>query len=511
VGAETATVDEEGNDAWSVDTRVPWLDGNGEVAGILGMSFDITEKKRVEDQLGLMQFSIEHAGEAVFWLAPDLRFVYVNSAACLMLGYTRDELLVMSLIDIDKRFPVQMWPQIWEKMKQGDAPTFAARHTAKDGRVIPVEVSSNYLGFNGREYSCTFVRDVTRRKQSEDALKRSLAELETIVSAVSESDLTKRAVEDDTTLGRIAQSVNKMLGNFSVMIMQVKGLGLTVSSSASQIMAASEDIALGLQRQAEEIADSSSAIEEMAASLSQVSRNAETTTEAAQRALDMAKRGDIAVNNTLQAMERIDVAVQLTAEKMHTLAQRSSEISEILGMINGIASQTNLLSLNAAIQAAHAGEAGLGFGVVADEIRKLAERSSQSTKDINFLNKAIQQETSAALSSMDLAMKEVKAGSQLAQIAGQSIQDISVVVTQSASLIEEISQAADEQAKVSQSIAGAMQTVSSIASGTSSGTHQTSSIMHGLVNIAENLSQTMLKFKIGDEPTGSPSGRVEAP
>src|SRR6185436_11026866 len=287
------------------------------------------------------------------------------------LGYTRDELLAMSLSDIDKRFPVQMWPQIWEKMKQGNAPTFSARHTARDGRVIPVEVSSNYLGFNGREYSCTFVRDVTKRKQSEDALKRSLAELETIVSAVSESDLTKRAVEDDTTLGRIAQSVNKMLGNFSAMIMQVKGLGLTVSSSASQILAASEDIAIGLQRQAEEIADSSSAIEEMAASLSQVSRNAETTTEAAHRALDMAKRGDVAVNNTLQAMGRIDAAVQQTAEKMHTLAQRSSEISEILGMINGIASQTNLLSLNAAIQAAHAGEAGLGFGGVADEIRKL--------------------------------------------------------------------------------------------------------------------------------------------
>jgi len=499
---EVAGLDGEGNESWSLDTKVPWLDGHGNVAGILSLSYDITERKRVEDELGLMRFSIEHAGEAVFWLAPDLRLVYVNNAACQMLGYSREELLAMRLGDLDKRFPLEKWPELWEKMKQGNSPTFSARHTAKDGRVIPVEVTSNYLGFNGREYSCTFVRDITKRKQSEEALKRSLAELETIVSAVSESDLTKRAMDDETSLGRIAQSVNKMLGNFSEMIMQVKGLGLTVSSSASQILAASEDIGVGLQRQAEEIAESSSAIEEMAASLSQVSRNAETTTQAAHRALDMAKRGDVAVNNTLQAMERIDAAVQLTATKMHTLAQRSSEISEILGMINGIASQTNLLSLNAAIQAAHAGEAGVGFGVVADEIRKLAERSAQSTKDINFLNKAIQHETTEALSSMDMAMREVRDGSQLAKLAGESIQDISIVVTHSASLIEEISQAAEEQAKVSHSIAGAMQTVSSIATGTSSGTHQTSSIMHGLVSIAENLSETMLKFKIADDTSG---------
>ena len=503
---EVAVTDQNGAQTWLLETRLPWSDKDGDVAGVVGFTCDITERKGLEDQLGLMQFSIEHAGEAVYWLAPDLRLVYVNSAACHMLGYSREELLAMSLGDLDTRFPLEKWPELWEKMKHGNSPTFSARHTARDGRVIPVEVTSNYLGFNGREYSCTFVRDVSKRKQSEEALKRSLAELETIVSAVSESDLTKRAAEDETTLGRIAQSVNKMLGNFSDMITQVKGLGLTVSSSASQILTASEDIAVGLQRQAEEISDSSTAIEEMAASMSQVSRNAEITTEAAHRALEMAQRGDVAVNNTLQAMERIDVAVQLTATKMHTLAQRSAEISEILGMINGIAAQTNLLSLNAAIQAAHAGEAGLGFGVVADEIRKLAERSAQSTKDINYLNKAIQQETREALSSMDRAMKEVKDGSQLAKIAGDSIQDISVVVTESASLIEEISVAADEQARVSHSIAGAMQTVSNIATGTSSGTHQTSSIMRGLVSLVGDLSQTMLKFKIADNSSESSEG-----
>jgi twitching motility protein PilJ len=343
------------------------------------------------------------------------------------------------------------------------------------------------------------LRDITERKRAADALEKSLEELQAIVNAVAEGDLTRRVAEAETDQARIAQSINKMLDTFSDMILQVKGLGLTVSSSALQIIGASEEIAVGSQRQADEITNTSAAIEEMAASMTQVSRNAENTTEAAHRALEMAKRSDEAVGDAFEAMERIDTAVKLTAEKMHILAERSSEISTILNLISGIASQTNLLSVNAAIQAAHAGTAGLGFSVVADEIRKLAERSVQSTKDINKLIKAISKETAEALSSMDIAISEVKTGSQLAAIASQSIQDISVVVTQSASLIEEISVAAEEQARVSHNIAGAMQTVSSIAVQTSAGTHETSQIMQNLAVIAEDFSDAIMKFKVGDD------------
>src|SRR5262249_7845014 len=239
-------------------------------------------------------------------------------------------------------------------------------------------------------------------------------------------------------------------------------------------------------------------VEEMAASMSQVSRNAESTTTAARRALDLAKRGDRAARDAFEAMGKIDQAVQLTAEKMRILARRSSEISEILAMIDGIATQTHLPSINAAIQAAHAGAAGLGFSVVSEEIGKLSERSALSTKDISKIVKAIQKETGEAISSMNIAMKEVQSGSRLAEIAGQSIQDVSAMVTQSTSLIEEISIAAEEQAKVSHSIADAMQTVSSIALETSAGMHQTSQITHSLVSIAENLSQAILKFNVAD-------------
>jgi len=339
-------------------------------------------------------------------------------------------------------------------------------------------------------------REITERKKAEAALEKSLAEFQTMVSAVSAGDLTKRAVENETTLGQIAQSANLMLDDFSKMIAQVKGLGLTVSSGASQIMAASEEIAAGALKQAHEISNASSAVEEMAASMSQVSRNAGHTAESAHRALEMAHRSNLAVQDALEAMKRIDLAVGATAEKMRALARRSSEISEILAMIGDIASQTNLLSLNAAIQAAHAGEAGLGFSVVAEEIRKLAEKSAQSTKDISKIIKAMQTETGEMLSSMGTVMDEVKGGGQLAETAGDSIQDITAMVTQSAAHIEEISAAAEEQAKVSQGVAEAMQTVSSIAVETSSGTQQTSQIVRSLVDISDKLNDAILRFKI---------------
>jgi methyl-accepting chemotaxis protein len=198
-------------------------------------------------------------------------------------------------------------------------------------------------------------------------------------------------------------------------------------------------------------------------------------------------------------MLRIDSAVQETSEKMRLLGVRSSEISEIIDLINDIASQTNLLALNAAIEAAHAGEAGLGFSVVAEEIRKLAERSSRATRDVGNLIKAVQHETSEALSAMEAGMKEVKSGSVLAGEAGRALQDISEAVRQSSELIEEISAASEEQARVTRNLAGAMQTISSITLETSAGAHETAQTIQGMVSLAEQLNAATSQFKVKED------------
>lgn len=338
-----------------------------------------------------------------------------------------------------------------------------------------------------------------RLREAEQATERSLNEFLRIVSALSQGDLTSRGREGDDTLGTAAQSVNRMLDNFASMLTEVKQIGLSVSSSSTEILAAAEQIAVGSQRQADEITNTSSAVEEMSASMNQVSRNVEASAAAARRALELAEHGDQSVRDTSEAMSRINSAVQQTAEKMKLLGLRSSEISEIIDLINDIAAQTNLLALNAAIEAAHAGEAGAGFSVVADEIRKLAERSARATREVGNLVKSIQSETSEALGAMEVGMKEVRGGSELVGQASHALQDISHAVRQSSELMEEISAASEEQARVTSNLAGAMQTISSITLESSAGAHQTAQTIEGMVGLAERLNKAISQFKVKDD------------
>ncbi|HSF24872.1 MAG TPA: methyl-accepting chemotaxis protein [Blastocatellia bacterium] len=428
---------------------------------------------------------------------------FFNDPVCKLHGYSPDELKGMNNRDyMDPEVARNVHKEFNRVFRTGEpSGEFSYSINRKDGEKRYVEASISLVrsadgepkGFRG------IIRDVTERRRLKESFERSMDEFLSIASRVSEGDLTSRGAEGDDTLGRVVQSVNKMLDHFSTMLTEVKQIGLSVSSSATEILAAAEQIAVGSQRQADEITNTSSAVEEMAASMNQVSRNAEASAEAARRALEMAEHGDKSVRDTSEAMSRIDSAVLQTSDKMRLLGARSSEISEIIDLINDIAAQTNLLALNAAIEAAHAGDAGLGFSVVAEEIRKLAERSARATKDVASLIKSIQSETSEALLAMEAGMNEVKGGSSLASQASRALQDISAAVRQSSELIEEISAASDEQARVTSNLAGAMQTISSITLETSAGAHETAQTIQGMVGLSERLNRAISQFRVKDD------------
>jgi twitching motility protein PilJ len=272
-------------------------------------------------------------------------------------------------------------------------------------------------------------------------------------------------------------------------------------------------MAVGATQQDHEITNTSSAVEELTVSMKQVSNNAEASAEAARRALDAAEQGNRSVRDTLEGMQRIRSSVQATAKKIKSLGDRSLEISEIINVINDITEQTNLLALNAAIEAARAGEAGRGFAVVADEVRKLAEHSRTATKDIAALIKAIQAETNEAVVVMEDGTREVEVGAKLADQAGKALEAISAVVRQSAELVQEISLASKQQVRGTEGVANAMQIISGITRQTSQGARQTAHSMERMVKMSEQLNETLSGFRVqataaaGKKDQATPAGR----
>jgi len=333
-------------------------------------------------------------------------------------------------------------------------------------------------------------------QEAQENLQKSVTEFLTVVSQIGRGDLTLRGRVTNDGLGNVVDSVNYMLDNFVKVLERVRKAAIDVSSSANEILLSSEDMASGAVQQDQEITNTSSAVEELTVSMKQVSNNAEASAEAARRALDAAEQGNRAVRDTLEGMQRIRSSVQATAKKIKSLGDRSLEISEIINVINDITEQTNLLALNAAIEAARAGEAGRGFAVVADEVRKLAEHSRTATKDIAALIKAIQAETNEAVVVMEEGTKEVEVGARLADQAGKALEAISSVVRQSAELVQEISLASKQQVRGTEGVANAMQIISNITRQTSQGARQTARTVENMVKLSEQLNEALSQFRI---------------
>ena len=185
VGKEERETWPDGHVTWVSTTKLPLHDANGNIIGTCGISHDITEHKRAENELRLTQFSVEHASDNIFWVDPQGRIVYVNEAACRSLGRSREELLTFSISDLDEHFPPAAWSTFWEELKARRSMTFETQNQSKQGRIFPVEVTANYLEFDGKEYAFAFNRDITERKQTEQEMRKAKEAAETAAAAKS--------------------------------------------------------------------------------------------------------------------------------------------------------------------------------------------------------------------------------------------------------------------------------------------------------------------------------------
>jgi len=257
-----------------------------------------------------------------------------------------------------------------------------------------------------------------------------------------------------------------------------------------------EATAGGAQTQSREVVGVSDAMEALTRSMRRVAEDAEASASAANLTLESATKGEHAVRASLSGMQRIRGEVQGISKKVKSLADRSLEISEIVNTIEDISSQTNLLALNAAIEAAGAGEQGLRFAVVAEEVRKLAERSGKAAKDIVVLIKAVQAETQQAVVAMEEGTREVEAGFKVTVEAGERLHQIGEISQKSAALARDISQTTQEQVREVESGAVAVQSIAGVAVETEKAVLETRKTMDQVVRVAQALTSSLARFKL---------------
>ncbi|MFO8025272.1 methyl-accepting chemotaxis protein [Thiohalophilus sp.] len=328
--------------------------------------------------------------------------------------------------------------------------------------------------------------------QNQEAILRLLDEM----GDLADGDLTVNATVTEDITGAIADSINYAIDALRGLVSAINDTTQQVSSAAQQSQATAMHLAEASDHQAQQITGASTAINEMAVSIEGVSNNATELADEAQRAVQIAGKGSDAVQRTIHGMDTIREQIQETSKRIKRLGESSQEIGDIVELINDIAEQTNILALNAAIQAAMAGEAGRGFAVVADEVQRLAERSGDATRQIDALVKAIQSDTNEAVASMEESTAGVVHGARLAQDAGTALEEIESVSSNLAELIEHISNAAKQQATAATNISDTMNVIQEITTQTSAGTNETAASIGNLAELANELRHSVAGFRL---------------
>ncbi|MAY03055.1 MAG: chemotaxis protein [Gammaproteobacteria bacterium] len=332
----------------------------------------------------------------------------------------------------------------------------------------------------------------TINKRNNSAVLNLLEE----ISGLAEGDLTVKATVRKDFTGAIADSINYAIEQLRGLVKAITNVTMQVSESTKSSVRTAKYLSDASQKQIENISSVSESVREMEKNINRVSNNAMKSLDVAKNSVKIASGGALAVKNTIHGMDTIRGQIQETSKNIKRLGESSQEIGGFVSLINDIADHTNTLSLNAAIQAAMAGDAGKGFAVVADEVHALAERSTDATRKIESLVKVIQRDINDAVSSMEQTTAEVVQGTQLAQGAGAALDDIEKVSKELAALVEEISLAAQNQSKNAAEITSSMETIEGITTETSKVTETTSEFIMNLGLLTERLQKAVAGFSL---------------
>ena len=418
-------------------------------------------------------------------LAGDLKpFAKARAAGATLLSNAATSSRIDALIDAyDKEATEQ------------DTPSFVAAITGSIALVMLVLMVKSFND-EGTRRSGEAERQRRNAESSSEATQGAILRLMNEMGDLADGDLTIRCTVSEDITGAIADSVNYTVEELAVLVRRINDAADRVTRASSSAQSTSNELLSATKIQSTEIQNASTAVLEMASSMKTVSSSALESARVAHASLDAAQKGATAVANSITGMNDIRSQIQETSKRIKRLGESSQEIGEIVELISDITEQTNVLALNAAIQAASAGEAGRGFSVVAEEVQRLAERSGEATKQIAAIVKTIQTDTHDTVAAMEHSTQGVVEGARLSDAAGQALNEISSVSQDLARLIEAISSDTQEQADIATKVADSMKDILRITAQTTTSTQQTAVSIGELTQLATELKGSVSGFKV---------------
>ncbi|MEI7811606.1 MAG: methyl-accepting chemotaxis protein [Ignavibacteria bacterium] len=466
--------------------------------GKLCESFNVMSKKLTQhedvDALPVMAMGIDK----------EFNITYINKMAAKMLGKDPNQLIGRKCYD---QFNTDQCKTeecgCFRTMKTNSVVT-TETIARPAGKVVPIQYTNRptYDKQGNISGAMAVVIDITRVKEQEKYLDENAKKLLIQMDKFAQGDLTvelkTEGLNDNDIVEKLFNGFNKVVANLRRIIINVAEAVQATASASSQISSSSAEMAAGAQEQSSQTMEIAGAIEQMSKTIIGTTRNASIASQNAKNASEAAKEGGNVIKDTINGMTRITEAVKKAAVTIQELGVNSGQIGTIIQVIDDIADQTNLLALNAAIEAARAGEQGRGFAVVADEVRKLAERTTTATKEIALMVKKIQTETAGAVNSMKSGTIEVEKGRELAEKAGESLNGIIKGALVTVDIINQAAIASEEQSYASEQISKSIEGINSVTQQTASGIQQIARAAENLNILTINLQYLVSQFIVDE-------------